>query len=110
MYKLLAEECQSEKHSLPPTKIIPEIEWRSLSTVSHDTSLSCLGVAYSGIGLQIALCFFVYFVHYTILFSLLKTCNAWPCHLQIVLRSLPIFSAVFSIVRQFMYRLVSTLM
>lgn len=97
-------------HSLPPTKIIPEIEWCSLSTVFHNTSLSCLGVAYSGIGLQIALCFFVCFVHYTILFSLLKTCNAWPCHLQIVLRSLPIFSAVFSIVRQFMYRLVSTLM
>lgn len=110
MCKLLAEEHQSEKHSLPPTKITAEIEWRSLSTVSHDTSLSLTGVAYSGIGLQIALCFFVYFVHYTILFSLLKTCNAWPCHLQIVLRSLPIFSAVFSIVRQFMYRLVSTLM
>ena len=53
MYKLLAEECQSEKHSLPPTKIIPEIEWRSLSTVFHDTSLSCLGVTYSDIGLQI---------------------------------------------------------
>lgn len=81
-----------------------------LFAVFHITSLSLTGVAYSGIGLQIAGCFFVYFVHYTILFSFLKTCNAWPCHLQIVLRSLPIFSAVFSIVRQFMYKLVSTLM
>lgn len=54
MYKLLAEECQSEKHSLPSAKIIPEIEWRSLSTVFHNTSLSLKRVTYSDIGLQIA--------------------------------------------------------
>lgn len=55
MYKLLAEECQSEKHSLPPTKIIPEIGLMlATSTVFHNTSLSLTGVTYSDIGLQIA--------------------------------------------------------
>ncbi len=47
MYKLLAEECQSEKHSQPPTKIIPEIEWRSLSTVFHITILAYTRVSFS---------------------------------------------------------------
>ena len=53
MYKLLAEEHLSEEALSTAHQRMLEIEWRSLSTVFHNTSLSLKWVTHSDIGLQI---------------------------------------------------------